>query len=109
MHNRLNEPITRNDRLIKYRYLQLASINIIILLSTEDILNVIFTNELHQIEWEHLISSTFIIIIIIITLICKFDGSSALSQTSRRLPDSIKRESLLDRASWEGKKREEEK
>lgn len=107
MHNRLNEPITRNDRLIKYRYLQLASINIIILLG--DILNVIFTNELHQIEWEHLISSTFIIIIIIITLICKFDGSSALSQTSRRLPDSIKRESLLDRASWEGKKREEEK
>lgn len=97
MHNRLNEPITRNDRLIKYRYLQLASINIIILLG--DILNVIFTNELHQIEWEHLISSTFIIIIIIITLICKFDGSSALSQTSRRLPDSIKRESLLDRAS----------
>ena len=75
MHNRLNEPITRNDRLIKYRYLQLASINIIILLG--DILNVIFTNELHQIEWEHLISSTFIIIIIIIiiiTLICKFDG-----------------------------------
>lgn len=71
MHNRLNEPITRNDRLIKYRYLQLASINIIILLG--DILNVIFTNELHQIEWEHLISSTFIIIIII-TLICKFDG-----------------------------------
>ena len=68
MHNRLNEPITRNDRLIKYRYLQLASINIIILLG--DILNVIFTNELHQIEWEHLISSTFIII----TLICKFDG-----------------------------------
>lgn len=39
-----------------------------------DILNVIFTNELHQIEWEHLISSTFIIITIIITLICKFDG-----------------------------------
>lgn len=72
MHNRLNEPITRNDRLIKYRYLQLASINIIILLG--DILNVIFTNELHQIEWEHLISSTFIIITIIITLICKFDG-----------------------------------
>lgn len=73
MHNRLNEPITRNDRLIKYRYLQLASINIIILLG--DILNVIFTNELHQIEWDHLISSTFIIItIIIITLICKFDG-----------------------------------
>lgn len=71
MHNRLNEPITRNDRLIKYRYLQLASINIIILLG--DILNVIFTNELHQIEWKHLISSTFIIIIII-TLICKFDG-----------------------------------
>lgn len=71
MHNRLNEPITRNDRLIKYRYLQLASINIIILLG--DILNVIFTNELHQIEWEHLISSTFITIIII-TLICKFDG-----------------------------------